>query len=169
MAQSRTLFIGMDVHNDAIAVAYGAQDHGAEVPSLGAMGTRLGDIDQLVRQMPAKATHLICVYAAGPCSSWLSRYLRKKGYDCWGVAPGEWPPWTWRHRNAVILHCACHITPRLEERTGMTTAQGGYTPVHRGVKPVLGHTHAPVVVTMAWAVRCLLVAQRVTSAALART
>ena len=50
----------------------------------------------------------------------------------------------------------------------MTTAQVGYTPVHRWVKHVLGHTHTTVVVTIAWAGLCLLVAQRVTSAALAR-
>ena len=30
MSQSSTLFIGMDVHKDSIAVAYVAQDHGAE-------------------------------------------------------------------------------------------------------------------------------------------
>src|SRR5215468_9371865 len=56
----------------------------------------------------------------------------------------------------------------MEESTGMTTAQVGYTPVHRWVKHVLGHTHTTVVVTIAWAVLCLLVAQRVTAAALAR-
>jgi hypothetical protein len=50
----------------------------------------------------------------------------------------------------------------------MTTAQVGYAPVHRWVKSVLGHTHTTVVITVAWAVLCLLVAQRVTSAALAR-
>ena len=50
----------------------------------------------------------------------------------------------------------------------MTTAQVGYTPVHRWVKHVLGNTHTTVVVTIAWAVLCLLVAQRVTSATLAR-
>ena len=50
----------------------------------------------------------------------------------------------------------------------MTTAQVGYTPVHRWVKHVLGHTHTTVVVTITWAVLCLLAAQRVTSAALAR-
>src|SRR4030095_15053310 len=44
----------------------------------------------------------------------------------------------------------------------------GYLPVHRWVKHVLGNTHTTVVVTVAWAVLCLLVAQRVTSAALAR-
>jgi hypothetical protein len=35
MSQSSTLFIGMDVHKDSIAVAYVAQDHGAEVTYLG--------------------------------------------------------------------------------------------------------------------------------------
>jgi hypothetical protein len=50
----------------------------------------------------------------------------------------------------------------------MTTAQVGYTPVYRWVKQVLGETHTTVVATVAWAVLCLLVAQRVTSAALAR-
>ena len=50
----------------------------------------------------------------------------------------------------------------------MTTAQVGYTPVYRWVKQVLGDTHTTVVATVAWAVLCLLLAQRVTSAALAR-
>jgi hypothetical protein len=50
----------------------------------------------------------------------------------------------------------------------MTTAQGGYAPVHCWVKAVLGRTHTTVVLTVAWAVLCLLVAQRVTAAALAR-
>src|SRR5262249_57089308 len=56
----------------------------------------------------------------------------------------------------------------MKEGTVMTTAQGGYLPVHRWAKHVLGSTHTTVVVTGAWAVLCLLVAQRVTSAALAR-
>src|SRR2546430_7408982 len=56
----------------------------------------------------------------------------------------------------------------MEEGTGMTTAQVGYPHVHRWVKEVLGRTHATVIMTVAWAVLCLLVAQRVTSATLAR-
>src|SRR6476659_2494840 len=91
MAQSSTLFIGMDVHTDSIAVAYVAQDHGAEVASLGAIGTRQCDIDQLIRKMQSKAQHLIFVYEAGPCGYWLYRYLQKKDYDCWVVAPSLIP------------------------------------------------------------------------------
>ena len=45
MSQSRTLFIGMDVHKDTISVAYVAQDHGAEVAYVGTIGTRQCDID----------------------------------------------------------------------------------------------------------------------------
>ena len=91
MSQSSTLFIGMDVHKDSIAVAYVAQDHGAEVTYLGAIGTRQGDSDQMIRKMQSNATHLIFVYEAGPCGYWLYRYLMKKGYDCWVVAPSLIP------------------------------------------------------------------------------
>src|SRR2546425_7237718 len=56
----------------------------------------------------------------------------------------------------------------MEEGTGMTTAQVGYAHVHRWVKEVLGSTHTTIIMTVAWAVLCLLVAQRVTSATLAR-
>ena len=61
MSQSRTLFIGMDVHKDTIAVASVAQEHGAEVTYLGTIGTRQCDIDQLIRTMHSKATHLVFV------------------------------------------------------------------------------------------------------------
>src|ERR1043166_924294 len=56
----------------------------------------------------------------------------------------------------------------MKEGTVMTTAQRGYRPVHRWVKHILGSTHTTVVVTVAWAVLCLLGAQRITPAALAR-
>jgi len=91
MSQSRTLFIGMDVHKDTIAVAYVAQDHGAEVTYLGTIGTRQCDIAHLVRKRPSKATHLVFVYEAGPCGYWLYRYRRKKDDDCWVVAPSLIP------------------------------------------------------------------------------
>jgi transposase len=91
MAQSRTLFIGIDIHKESIAVAYVAQDHGAEVTYLEAFGTRQCAIDQLIRQMQSKAKHLVFVSEAGPCGYWLSRYLMKKGYDCWVVAPSLIP------------------------------------------------------------------------------
>ena len=68
MKQSSTLYVGMDVHKESIAVAYVAQDHGAEVVSLGTVGTRQCDIDKLIRQLPVEEP------AAGLCLR--SRSLR---------------------------------------------------------------------------------------------
>jgi transposase len=91
MNQSSTLYVGMDVHKDSIAVAYVAKEHGAEVVYLGPIGTRHCDLDKLLRNIQSKAKQLILVYEAGPCGDWLSRYLRKKGYECWVVAPSLMP------------------------------------------------------------------------------
>jgi transposase len=91
MKQSSTRYIGMDVHKESIAVAYIAKDHDAEVIYLGPIGTRQTDIDQLLRKHSSKAKHLVFVYEAGPCGYWLSRYLTKKGYACWVVAPSLMP------------------------------------------------------------------------------
>jgi transposase len=91
MNQSSTLYVGMDVHKDSIAVADVATEHGAEVVYLGTIGTRHCDLDKLIRNMQSKAKQLLFVYEAGPCGYWLYRYLRKKGYDCWVVAPSLIP------------------------------------------------------------------------------
>jgi transposase len=91
MHNSTTLYVGLDVHKDSIAVAYVAQEHGAEVTYLGTIGTRHIDIDQLVRKLQSKVKHLVFVYEAGPCGYWLYRYLTQKGYDCWVVAPSLMP------------------------------------------------------------------------------
>ena len=91
MSQSSTLYIGMDVHKESIAVAYVSKDNDAEVVYLGTIGTRQCDIDQLVRKLQSKAKHLVFVYEAGPCGYWLYRYLTKKGHACWVVAPSLIP------------------------------------------------------------------------------
>jgi transposase len=91
MPQPSTLYVGLDVHKDSIAIAYVAQAHDAEVSYLGTIGTRQADIDQLVRKLQSKANHLVFVYEAGPCGYWLYRYLTQKGYACWVVAPSLIP------------------------------------------------------------------------------
>lgn len=58
MSQSSTLYVGLDVHNDTIAATDVPKDHGGEVISPGAIGTRQCHIDQLVRMLQAKAKHL---------------------------------------------------------------------------------------------------------------
>src|SRR6266540_3342582 len=91
MAQGSTLFIGLDVHKESIAVAYGSGEREAEVVFLGTVGTRQCDIDKLVRKRQAKGKTLHFVYEAGPCGYWLYRYLTKKNLKCWVVAPSSIP------------------------------------------------------------------------------
>src|SRR2546430_1813055 len=91
MSHSSTRCSGMDVHQDASAVAYVAQDPGAAVLYRGAIGTRPFDSDLRIRQLPSNATPLIFVSEAGPWGSWLSRYLRTQGDEGWVVAPSLIP------------------------------------------------------------------------------
>lgn len=91
MRQSSTLYVGLDVHKDSMAVAYVAKAHDAEVTFLGTIGTRQADIDHLVRKLHSNATRLVFVYEAGPCGYWLYRDLTRKRQGCWGVAPSLVP------------------------------------------------------------------------------
>ena len=85
------MFVGLDVHKETIAVAYGVEERGAEVSSLGTIRTRQKDLDALVRKLQAKGKTLHFVYEAGPCGYWLYRYLMKKKLLCWVVAPSCMP------------------------------------------------------------------------------
>src|SRR5262245_5847571 len=91
MPESTTLYVGMDVHHDSSAVADVATEHDAPVRYLGTLGTRQPDRDHLSRPLRSKATHRVFVYDAGPCGSWLYRYLCRKCYACWVVAPALLP------------------------------------------------------------------------------
>ena len=109
--------MGMDGHKDSIAVAYVAQDQGAEVTSWGTVGTRPGASAHLIRTRPSTAPQLSFGYEAGPCGSWLYRDLSTQGDDCWGVAPSLLPqtpgdrvttdrrdavPWARRARSGAL-------------------------------------------------------------------
>src|SRR5215470_17300056 len=91
MHQSSTLYVGLDVHKESIAVAYVAHEHHAEVVSLGNIGTRQCDIVQLIRRLQSTSPHLVFVSEAGPCGYGLYRYLTTQGHVCWVVAPSLIP------------------------------------------------------------------------------
>ena len=106
MPQSRTLDVGLEVHKDAIAVAYAAQDAGAEVVALGTSGTRQRDLAQLVRRRQSQSPQLVVVSEAGPGGSWLDRSLPQTGHGCWVGAPSLLPKQAGdrgkTHRRAAI-------------------------------------------------------------------
>ena len=88
---SRTLYVGLDVHKEAIAVAYAPEERGTEVVALGTIGTRQYDIDKLIRKLQSKGAALVFAYEAGPCGYWLYRYLTRQGLRCSVVAPSLIP------------------------------------------------------------------------------
>jgi transposase len=71
MQPSRTLYGGLDVPKESIAVAYVAQEHGAEVVARGTLGTRQCASDQRRRHLQSQGQQLVVVYDAGPCGYWL--------------------------------------------------------------------------------------------------
>jgi transposase len=91
MNQYNTLFVGLDVHKESIAVAYAPEEPGTEPVYLGPIGTRQCDIDKMIRQLHGKASRLRFVYEAGPCGYWLYRCLQKSGLECMVVAPSLIP------------------------------------------------------------------------------
>src|SRR2546427_4578526 len=88
---SKMLFVGLDVHKDTVAVVCGQKHRGADVESLGAVGSRQCDIDKLIRRLESKGATLAFVYEAGPCGYWLYRYLTRRGVSCAVVAPSLIP------------------------------------------------------------------------------
>ena len=91
MRYSSTRSVGLDVHQESIAVAYAREARDAEVVFWGRIGPRQGDIDQLIRTLTSNATPLVCVDEAGPCGSWRSRDLTNTGQVGWVVAPSLMP------------------------------------------------------------------------------
>src|SRR3989442_4715066 len=91
MRNGSTLYVGLDVHKDSIAVAYASDDGATDPVHLGAIGTRQCDIDALVRKLQSKSAQLVFIYEAGPGGYWLYRYLTRKGLTCFVVAPSLIP------------------------------------------------------------------------------
>src|SRR5439155_17799960 len=91
MRHGSTLYVGLDVHKDSIAVAYATTDGPSDPVHVGAIGTRQCDIDALVRKLQSKSAQLVFIYEAGPCGYWLYRYLTRKGLTCVVVAPSLIP------------------------------------------------------------------------------
>ncbi len=89
MSKITTVFVGLDVHEDSISVAYAEEGSRNEPVFLGPIGTRQCDI--ALRRLHGKAPRLVFAYEAGPCGYVLHRYLVSKGEECLVVAPSLIP------------------------------------------------------------------------------
>lgn len=91
MENHNTLFIGLDVHKDTIAVAIAEGSPRGEVRLYGPIGGDLNSIEKLVRKFKGTGKWLHFVYEAGPCGYEIYRYLTAQGVDCTVVAPSMVP------------------------------------------------------------------------------
>lgn len=91
MAEPSTLYVGLDVHKDHVAVAHAAARRHADVTYVGPIGTREADLDKLLRRLHGRAARLVVAYEAGPCGYGLYRRLTAKGVPCHVVAPSLIP------------------------------------------------------------------------------
>jgi hypothetical protein len=76
--RTTTGFVGLDVHEDSISVAYAADDSPQEPVFLGPIGTRRCDLDKMVRRLQSMASRLVFADEAGPGGYVLYRYLTRK-------------------------------------------------------------------------------------------
>jgi len=90
--QTAVLFIGLDVHNDSIAVSLAPSDS-TEVRRYGIIGGEHDDVLKLVKKLQAAhpGTLLKFCYEAGPRGFALCRCLRAHGLDCILVCPSKVP------------------------------------------------------------------------------
>ena len=91
MGNRSTLFVGLDVHKESIAVAHVSEDLRAEAVFVGNIGPGRGEIDKLVRRLQSKGVEPVFAYEAGPCGYELYRHLTGKGLACMVVAPSLIP------------------------------------------------------------------------------
>ncbi len=88
----RILFIGLDVHNDSIAVSLAPSDS-PEVRRYGIIGGQHDDVLRLIKKLAAAhpGAGLKFCYEAGPRGYPLCRFLRQHGAECIIVAPSKVP------------------------------------------------------------------------------
>ena len=87
------LFLGLDVHNDSIAVSIAPSDS-VEVRRYGIIGGSHEDVFKLCKKLQGahpEATLKFC-YEAGPRGYPLGRFLQGHGYDCILVCPSKVQP-----------------------------------------------------------------------------
>jgi len=86
------LYIGLDVHNDSIAVSLAPSDS-TEVRRYGIIGGQHDDVLKLLQKLAAAhpgAALKVC-YEAGPRGYPLCRFIRQHGAECLIVSPSKVP------------------------------------------------------------------------------
>jgi transposase len=85
-----SLYIGLDVHKDTIAVSIAPVD-GSKPRYYGEIANTSKAVEKLMRKLNPEGEVLSICYEAGPCGYGLYRQLTQMGHDCMVVAPSLIP------------------------------------------------------------------------------
>lgn len=85
-----TIYVGIDVPKDRLAVATAGGERQDEVLSLGTFENTPASVDKLLKKLAGRGDISVC-YEAGPTGYGLYRQVRAFGCDCCVVAPSLIP------------------------------------------------------------------------------
>ena len=91
MQMNKTLYVGLDVHKDTIAVAVAEEGRGGEVRFYGTVINSADAVLRLTKTLAKNGRTPSFCYEAGPCGYGLHRHLTKLGFECAEVSPSMIP------------------------------------------------------------------------------